>query len=195
MGTRLTGLLNAIEKVTDDVDRRADSAFNCFPMPAPVLTQWSEYEECLSVFYCQIESAILGLHPCRPVDLRRDFSCACRSLQGKFGGDMRKGAFELARTGEDGGLLGVLRTLLRSVAEEQAGNQVAALVHTYWMQRSAEELLADSAEYLATYGHLIPTELTEGSAGRIRVNFIKVLKEHPRMIQRMQRIGQQTMRP
>ncbi|MBC8218657.1 MAG: hypothetical protein H8E73_09345, partial [Planctomycetes bacterium] len=42
-----------------------------------------------------------------------------------------------------------------------------------------------SSEYITKYGRFLPSELTEGSAARIRANFPKVLEKHPRLIQRI----------
>jgi len=57
------------------------------------------------------------------------------------------------------------------------------------MALSVEEQLAASTEYLQKYGHLLPSELTEGSAARIRANLPKVLEEHPHLIQRLRQVG------
>ena len=44
-------------------------------------------------------------------------------------------------------------------------------------------------EYLKKYGHLLPSELTEGSAARVRANFPKVLAQHPKILQKTRRLG------
>ena len=44
-------------------------------------------------------------------------------------------------------------------------------------------------EYISKHGHLLPSELTEGSAVRIKMNFIKVLEEHPRLIKKLRKMS------
>ena len=43
-------------------------------------------------------------------------------------------------------------------------------------------------EYISKHGHLLPSELVEGSAVRIRMFFIKVLEEHPRLIKNLRKL-------
>ena len=54
---------------------------------------------------------------------------------------------------------------------------------------SPDERHAACAAYLSRYGHLLPSELTEGYAARVRARFPQLLAEHPRMLQRVNRIG------
>ena len=44
-------------------------------------------------------------------------------------------------------------------------------------------------EYFEKYGHLLPSELVEGRAGRLRGAFHKVLEAHTRLIQWLRRTG------
>ena len=46
-----------------------------------------------------------------------------------------------------------------------------------------------STEYLDKYGHLLPSEMTESSAARIRGGFFTVLENHPKLVQRLRRVG------
>jgi hypothetical protein len=66
-----------------------------------------------------------------------------------------------------------------------AGNEISARVSHLWIQLSMEEQFQMIDEYLSKYGHLLPSELTEGSAARVKANFVKVLEEHPRLVRRM----------
>ena len=95
----------------------------------------------------------------------------------------------MARTGNEGGLYGVLRKFARRTVEGYAADEIAARVGDYWNNLSTEEKLDAPREYLRQYGHLLPSELTEGSAAGIRAFFPKVLKEHPRIIKGLRRIG------
>ena len=75
------------------------------------------------------------------------------------------------------------------IADELSKNEITARVNAFWRSHSPEELLEASREYLARYGHLLPSELTEGSAARIVANFPKVLENHPKLVQQLRRVG------
>ena len=95
----------------------------------------------------------------------------------------------MARTGTEGGLYRVLRDMAQTMAADYAENELAARVNSYWNDLSTDEKLAAPDEYLRRFGHLLPSELTEGGAWRVRANFPTVLQEHSRLIQRLSRIG------
>jgi len=75
------------------------------------------------------------------------------------------------------------------MAKQFADTEIRATVRHYWDNLSVEEQLAAGEEYLKKYGYLLPSELTEANAVRIRANLPRVLHEHARMMQRLRRIG------
>jgi hypothetical protein len=95
----------------------------------------------------------------------------------------------MARTGAEGGLFSVLKAIALRMAEEYTENEIHARVSDYWNRLTPDEQLAAGDEYLEKYGHLLPDEMTEGSAARIRVNLPKVLIQHPKTLQKTRRLG------
>ncbi len=73
-------------------------------------------------------------------------------------------AFEMARTGVEGGLNAVLRKFAEVQAREYAENEIKGRISRYWEGLSADEKLRATDEYLAEYGRLLPSELTEHGA-------------------------------
>jgi hypothetical protein len=187
--TPLEGLLSRIEPLPDQADEAVSEAFNTFDMPGPVITRWDDYIACIAGFLCHIECGILRIQPDRPVHLGIDSSHCFALLKEVYTSSAPQATFEMARTGNEGGLLNVLRTIAEQLGREYAGNWIGCAVSSYWNPRSIQEKMDDIAEYIQLCGHLLPSELTEGSAGRIFVNFPKVLKEHPYLIRRMRRVG------
>ena len=108
---------------------------------------------------------------------------------GDTGWDWVVTAFEMARAGTERGLAGVLRRVAVTRAEQYAQDEITARVSRFWEDLSATAKLEAADEYLREYGHLLPSELTEKDAARVKMNFPKVLAEHPRMMQRLSRIG------
>ena len=191
MKTDLDRLLETIdpERTIEDAFRRADEAINSFPLRRACITDWNEFTVCMAEFVVHVESQILRLR--RPVRAAFDFEWgrAAAILMKIYGRSGEKAAFEMARTGNEGGLYGVLKAVAMRIADELSQNEITARVGAFWQSHSPEEVLDASSQYLAQYGHLLPSEMTEGSAARIRGNFLKVLQNHPKLVQRLRRVG------
>jgi hypothetical protein len=100
-----------------------------------------------------------------------------------------KAAFEMARTGNEGGLYQVLKTVARGLADQYARQEIAARVWSHIKCLSPDERIGEAGEYIAKFSHLLPSELTEGSAIRLIDNFPEVLQEHPRLVQKLRKVG------
>ena len=140
-------------------------------------------------FAKHVDSKILCTR--RMPDMELDFAWwhYSKVLQKAYGQSGDKAAFEMARTGNEGGLYGVFRRFAETQAEQYAQNEIHGRISRFWEGLSATEKLKAADEYLAEYGHLLPSELTENGAARVKMNFPKALAEHPRMMQRLSRIG------
>jgi hypothetical protein len=106
-----------------------------------------------------------------------------------YGSQGEKAAFEIARTGNEGGLYAVLKALTAQMAEDCAGNEISAQAGRFWQDASAEEKLAVADAYIEKFGHLLPSELTEKGAARLKMHVPKVLEQHPRLIRQLRGIG------
>ena len=190
--TKLQRLLMALhpDRVLDETDRRVDEALNSFVGGRPAtIEKWDAFRGCLMDLLRHVEANVLRLS--KPVRMGVDFEWGrcCQVLTRVYGPNGEKAAFEIARTGNEGGLYSVLRKMARQIAEQTAQSEIAAKVSFFWENLTVAERFAASQEYLAMYGHLLPSELTEGSAARVRANLPKVLEEHPQLIRRLQRLG------
>jgi len=192
MNTRLEQLLASIapDRTLEELGRRVDAALNTFDAPSQI-TNWEEFRSCLVRLVSHVESHLLRLPWLRSPDATLDlvWGRCSQALMRIYGSSGEKAAFEMARTGNQGGMLAVSRKLAQVLADQFAENEIAAKVGVYWEGLPPDDRLADAAEYLGRYGHLLPSELTEGSAARIRANFPKVLEEHPRLLRRLRGIG------
>jgi hypothetical protein len=191
MLSKLDRLLESIHpsRTIEELNRRADDALNSFSAESPQIEGWDRFRHCLIRFLTHVESRLLRLARPSPMGLDFDWGRCCQILMRAYGPNGEKTAFEMARTGNEGGLLAVLRKMAETMAEQFAQNEIEAKVITYWNYRSVEEKLAAADEYLAKYGHLLPSELTEGSAGRIRANLPKVLQKHPDLMRKLGKVG------
>ena len=135
------------------------------------------------------ENLILKFKILRANDPNMVWGRCVRLLQNEYGSSGEKAAFEMARTGTQGGLYAVLISVAKQMVEEYASNEIRARISHYWHSLSVDEQLAATDEYLSKFGHLLPSELTERSAARIKTNFIKVLEEHMKMVKRIRNVG------
>jgi hypothetical protein len=192
MKTKLDELLNSIDpaRTLDQVSARVDEAINSFQIKSGSIKSWNTFKIVLTSFFCHTESLILQIDPPRKPHPDIDWGRCCRLLMKEYGLNGEKAAFEMVRTGSQGGLYGVLKAVAKRMIDVYTGNEVSARIGQYWQSLTTDEKIAASKEYLNKHGHLLPSELTEGSAARIRFNFIKVLEEHPNLIKRMRDVRQ-----
>ena len=189
--TKLDRLLESIHpaRTTEELSRRADDVLNSFAPEAAQIDHWDRFRYCLMRFVDHAQNRLLRLSKPCPMGLDFAWGRCCQVLMRAYGSDGEKAAFEMARTGNEGGLSSVLRKMAQVMADEYADNEIAAKISSYWNGLSVEEKLAAGDEYLAKHGHLLPSELTEGSAARIRANLPKVLQEHSALVRRLRKIG------
>ncbi len=190
--TKLDRLLSSIEpeRTIDRVARLVDEAINKF-LPGPEQIQQFDGFVAYIICFCRfVETTVLGLRNGAPQASRDyDLGRCTHIISEAYGAQEFRTAFEIARTGNEGGLYAVLRKLGEVFAKEYTQNEIAARIWAYWNGLSLAEKLAAPDEYLSKYGHLLPSEITEGYAVRIRTNLPKVLQEHARMMQRLRRVG------
>lgn len=194
MSTRLKRHLAGTREVPDRIEGLADDAINNLPPLPATIEDWRKFEIFLAQIHCHVENHVLGVAE-RPPDLRVDLPRARRLLHHVFEGSAPQAAFEIARTGINGGVLYLVRAMAHAFAREYADNLISLAVEAYCTERSVSELLADADEYVASYRHLLPSEIAEGSAARIHANIRNVLKQHPFVERRIRRgIGQSNAR-
>jgi len=191
MKTKLDNLLESIDpsRTLDQVSARVDEALNSFQMKSGIIKDWEGFRTVLTGFYRHVENVVLRIRPSWSPDPDIDWGRCCQLLIKEFGANGEKASFELARTGSEQGLYGVLKAVTRRMISEYVGNEITAKIGIFWEGLSTDEKLAVSEEYLDKYGHLLPSELTSGSAARIRANLLRVLEQHPSIMKRLRNIG------
>ncbi len=177
------------ERTWEEAAARVDEAVNSYPHRSARLDRWDDFRVCLIDFMRHVEASVLHIPAMPQASLDFEWGRCVRILSNEYGVNGEKAAFEMARTGNEGGLYAVLKRVAGHIAQHYGGREVAGRAGTWWDELSVEEQLAAIEEYLAKYGHLLPAELTEGSAVRVKANFPKVLQEHSQMLQRMRRVG------
>jgi hypothetical protein len=191
MLTKLDRMLVSIspEKTIVETYNRANEAINTFHTNTAQIAKWDQFKYRMAKFLGHIDFCVLRLR--RPVDVSWEYywGHCITVLHRIYGPSGEKTAFEMARTGNEGGLYSVLKAMAMNRAEEYIQNEISAKVIAYLDTLSADEQLDACSEYVAKYGHLLPSEITEGNALRMRANFRKVLEKHPRLLLKFQGVG------
>jgi hypothetical protein len=191
MPTKLDNILTSIDpdRNLNDIASRVGDALNSYRLENGLVSDWDEFKMVLSKFCRHVECAVLGIPHSTLFDMDMYWGRCCRLFMKEYGSSGEKTAFEIARTGTEGGFSSLLKLIAKRMGEEYAQREIAARVGCFYGSLDVDEKLAVCDEYLQKYGHLLPSELTEGSAARIKANFLKVLEEHPRLILRLRRVG------
>ncbi len=191
MATKLDKLLNYIscEKTIYNTYSRANEAINTFEHKTACPQKWNEFRTCIAEFMKHLDYHLLNMKYKPDISVPDYWAMSVRPLLKIYGINGEKAAFEIARTGNEGGLYGVYKSLAMHMAEHYARNEISAKVGMFLDTLTAEEFIAVGEQYIAQYGHIIPSEMTEGNASRIRMNLAKVLKEHPFVIQKIRQSG------
>lgn len=191
MTTPLEQLLKQINpaRTIEQIQARADAALNSFSFPTEPIIAWEDFVACMTDFVAHVESHVLPLADYPQVDRSFHANRSLQWLDHLYGHSGDKAAFERIRTGKEGGLYGVLKALALKIAEQYGSNEIANRVSHFWHSINPDQQYDAASEYLEKYGHLLPEELTEGAAARVRANFTQVLTEHPRLLQKLGRIG------
>jgi hypothetical protein len=190
MKTKLDVLLDQIDpsRTLEDVGSRVNNAVNQFSLNSGAITDYNRFEQFLSNFVRHIENKVLripGAIPSSPFDWAK---CS-NILKKEYGINGHKTAFEMARSGIRGGLYEVLKKIATHLANDYAQKEISARVSHFWNALSMQDQFAVIEEYAQKYGRLLPPDFTEGSAVLLKMNFTKVLGEHPRMVQRFREAG------
>ena len=189
MKSKLDRLLDSLDPsvTSDETGNRINHALNTFPLEKGRITDWDEFKDWIARFICHAENTLFKVKSRREAHPDYDWNHAYRLLQEVYGRNGEKKAFEMARKGVEGGVYAVLKALAKQLVNEYSQNEIAAKTHTFWNQLTVQERLTAGEEFLAKYGHLLPSEMTEGSGARIRANLPQALIKFPELLQKLRR--------
>jgi hypothetical protein len=102
-----------------------------------------------------------------------------------------KPAFMMAKDGVEGGLYGVLRKIGEAIATKYADRQIRAEVGFFVAELSedGEYFLDTVLEYVGKFRQILPPETLANDALAVKMNFSKVLEQHPYLVKRMRNVG------
>jgi hypothetical protein len=191
MKTKLDCLLEAIDpaRTLDRVASRIDEAVNSFVFTCARVDSFDQFEKLMADFYNHLSGQLLGLRGQRPWDQQMSWGLCVKLLTAEYGERGRNVAYEMARSGVNGGLSAVCRAVAQRMADDHAENLVKAKVSEYWHGLTLNEKLAAPKEYIEKYGSLLPPEAVSDGGILIQASFPQALSQHPYLIRRLRSLG------
>jgi len=161
---------------------RADEAIRTFEIDQTVITDWDMFRYCLARFRWHLDYHLLNMTRQIGFNLEYQWSRAVSLLVAMYGTNGEKTAFEITRTGNEGGLYALLEKMASYQAMYYLRNKTSVLVSDFWNNLSVDQKIEASREYIVLYRRLIPSELAEASGARILCQLPKLLNKHPQVI-------------
>ena len=191
MKTTLDRLLESIspERTIEETYNRANEAIISFGYDKATVQSWDEFRYCMAKFLKHLNEKVLRLRKPIDIPLTEYWQYCIRPLCKIYGSSGDVTSYLLASTGNEGGLYTVLKAFAMYKAEEYTKNEISARVSACWHRLSADQKLQAAREYVAKYGNIIPSELSDNGAALVLGNFWKVLEKHPFIVQRLRQTG------
>ncbi len=191
MSSKLDRLLDEIHpsRNIDVVEANINRAMAGYYRSSNTVSSWEEYQECLAEFVRQARNAVLHAPSGAGHNNDVNFGEALGHLKNDYPGDTLQAVYDIVRTGAEGGIYQILRTIARHMAEEYSQNEITAKVVSYWNSLSVDEKIAAPYEYIKKFSNVLPRQIVEGDNVRFRGFFWKVLEQHPRMLKQVQELG------
>lgn len=189
--TKLDRLLKFIHPsiTIEQILSRVHLALDTFPKGSISIRSFDDFKMLVTRFYGHVEMRVLQIRSSYIPNPEIYWGRCHRILCNEYGPNGIIAAMDISLSGAEGGVYAVLKTIAFQQIKHYSNTEITAKVVKFWECLSLEERLAVIDEYLEKYGWLLPSELKESNAARLRMNFIKVLIGHPNIISEMRKIG------
>jgi len=190
MTTKLEKLLADIDpSVTiNRISSKVDAAFNSFTINASIIRTFDDYLNYIPMFVRHIDQRVIGYSDNIPYSREIYWNTYLNLMNKKYGPSAWTFRYDSIMTGKDGGLNKLLKDVADLMLEDYIEREITFHVLNYWNNLTIDEKLAAPGEYAKKYGHLLPPEFTAGNAPFLKVNFVKVLEDYPRMVMEVRKL-------
>lgn len=162
-----------------------NDALNSLDIDRAVTPSLEEFKDTVYLFYSSLISKPNGNSPANLNNLGyHEKGGALMLLDEIYGENGSAIAFNMAKKGIDGGLYQVLRSVGSHYAQKTVKNRIWGAVVGFLGGFEYEELKTLSEEYIAKYGHILPSEMKEKGGYWLIKNFEYVLCQHPHIIKK-----------
>ncbi len=176
---------NDPSRTIDKGEKSIRNALSSYHREQDTVGSWEEHKACLAEMMQTGRNAVLNLADDFSNDLEQNYHEAIHYLEREY--STIQAVYDIMKTGAEGGIYKILRTLARLMAEDYSQNEIKARVAAYWSRLSVDEKLAAPDEYVEKYQDILPQKTKEETV-RLKIAFSKVLEEHPRMLKRLREL-------
>ena len=190
MHSGLNKLLKDIDpKVTiDDVERKVNKAVQAFKGKS--FSNYDDFTKLIGEFYQHVYNQIYCFDNSYKLPPGHDIGYANEILSFSYGhNNPLHTAYEIARTGVEGGLRQILSDLANQIAQKESTNWIRIRVLKFWNELSPNEWDDVADSYIDKFGHLFPSDVLEGEALRIRQHLPDILMMHPDLVRGIRNIA------
>ncbi len=190
-GKRISSLEELLETIdpsrTYDVFRRRfDEALRTFPFQSFRVNDWASCDLFVASLFARINTVLLQGASDNNLDLGLvTFRNVFRSM---YGDRPERLLYERIIHGHDSGMNGFVRDAIDAAVEFCAAVPIANRVDEYIDSLSNDEYDTAARYYLAKWGHLLPSEITDRGLPRFAPLLRQFLKQHPRSVLQMRKI-------
>jgi hypothetical protein len=190
--TRLERFMKQLEPAVsiDPVHRRVDEALRTLPVPArSAVRNYLAFEDRSVLLWWHIEPYLRDIADF-PQRNTSDALHQCRIIyRALFGSEGETAAYEMVHNNVEGGWRKLVHAFAHKMADDFIDEQLALSTDQFWNLLSTPGKHAAADEFILKWGFLLPGELTENSAARIRTYLPEYLKRIPEALQRLQQIS------
>ena len=187
MSPALIRLLESTSRIALGTDQRIDAALNSYKPPSAIIRDRTAFVQVIAELHHAVACHLYHTQKDWPIDVEFEYGITLLFLKQEYGRNGDLAALEIARSGEEGGIRSVLRTVAQAMGKKHAEELISLCVDSYWTGQKAHELIEDARSYVRQFASLIPAGMLESGGVRIMAEFRQVLKKHPFMIAELRR--------
>lgn len=179
-------LVDDLTRIYDEYLSKVDRAVNAFSSRSFSAHDWSSCERLMERFFADINAAVLDPSFAGNAYMAR--STFRQVFEPKYGPYPERLVYERIIHGHDGGLNGVIQEAAAVVADTFAERAISNRVDRYLDRQSDGAVRLAASDYLFTFGHLLPKDVTSKGTDYLVPVFGRFLKQHPRLVRKLRNI-------
>ena len=188
LSAELDDLLESLDprRIGEDIELRLGAAAHEFCRAQPSrITQWPDFLDCVARGRHFMESRVIAAYGKVPMEYDMAVGRAVGILHDLYGENGEKYAFELARTGKEGGMFKVISDVAGALLGQWEETGIKARISQWWESLDVDDRLEVTRDYVRRYSNFWPSEMAEAGGVRLRVNFPKTLLQHARLLRQL----------
>jgi hypothetical protein len=186
MRAQFQRMLEELESTHRKIERQLEERIVRFTAPASVVDV-DEFDAIITSFFWDLFCPELDRIKCWSEHRSYVSSMAFSLLEHDYGRQAKVRSFDLARSGNDGGLRQVLGQMSKRLLEELVQRHAQAVLSRY-AETDPKTRIRDARDYLKVYGALLPSEMTDQNGVVVLEKFFRFLGQHATTVNEMRRL-------